>query len=147
MRRSPRFVVRVLAASFATVVLVLAAVFTVLILHTRSLVQRSVVDNLEAGQRLLALFERERQHEGALQATVLTESPTLKAALDIWQSEMAMPERERRVGVAGGGHGRERSEPAREPAPGGRGRRRRRSTGASSPAPDRARRRGVPGSA
>ena len=63
MRRSPRFVVRVLAASFATVVLVLAAVFTVLILHTRGLVQRSVVDNLEAGQRLLALFERERQHE------------------------------------------------------------------------------------
>jgi putative nucleotidyltransferase with HDIG domain len=91
IRRSPRFVVRVLAASFATVVLVLAAVFTVLILHTRSLVQRSVVDNLEAGQRLLAMFERERQHEGALQATVLTESPTLKAALDVWQSEMAMP--------------------------------------------------------
>jgi putative nucleotidyltransferase with HDIG domain len=90
-RRSPRFVVRVLAASFATVVLVLAAVFTVLILHTRALVQRSVVDNLEAGQRLLALFERERQHEGALQATVLTESPTLKAALDTWQSEVALP--------------------------------------------------------
>ena len=85
--RSPRFVVRVLAASFATVVVVLAAVFTVLMLHTRTLVRRSVVDNLEAGQRLLALFERERQHEAALQATVLTESPPLKAALDTYQSE------------------------------------------------------------
>jgi putative nucleotidyltransferase with HDIG domain len=99
-RRSPRFVVRVLAASFTTVVLVLAAVFAVLILHTRGLVQRSVVDNLEAGQRLLAMFERERQHEGALQATVLTESPTLKAALDTWQSEAALPQGDSAEGQA-----------------------------------------------
>src|SRR4030095_4223771 len=39
---------------------------------------------------LLALFESERQHEAALQTTVLTENPTLKAALDTYQSEIAL---------------------------------------------------------
>ena len=122
--RSPRFVVRVLAASFATVVVVLAAVFTVLMLHTRTLVRRSVVDNLEAGQRLLALFERERQHEAALQATVLTESPPLKAALDTYQSESML--NDVRGGSAGLGDGRTRGDEARRPPAIGRRRRGRR---------------------
>lgn len=88
--RSPRFVVRVLAASFTTVVAVLAALFAVLIVHTRGLVHRSVLDNLEAGQRLLAVVETERGRDAAVQATVLSESPTLKAALDTYQSEVVL---------------------------------------------------------
>jgi putative nucleotidyltransferase with HDIG domain len=88
--RSPRFVVRVLTASFATVALVLGAVFTVLILHTRALVERNVVDNLRGGQRQLALLERERQQSAALQARVITENSSLKAALDVYQGEIAL---------------------------------------------------------
>jgi putative nucleotidyltransferase with HDIG domain len=88
-RRSPRFVVRVLTATFTTAALLLTAVFTVLILHTRSVVQRSVVDNLRAGQRQLALLERERQNAAALQARVVTEHSSLKAALDVYQGESA----------------------------------------------------------
>ncbi len=88
--RSPRFVVRVLTASFATVALVLGAVCTVLILHTRALVERNVVDNLRAGQRQSALLERERQQSAALQARVITENSSLKAAFDVYQGEIAL---------------------------------------------------------
>ncbi|MGE3840770.1 MAG: HD-GYP domain-containing protein [Vicinamibacterales bacterium] len=86
-RRAPRFVVRTLAASFATVAVVLSVMFGTLVLHTREVVRNNVVENLEAGQRELALFEKERQQRASLQATVLTEAPTLKAALDTYLTE------------------------------------------------------------
>lgn len=86
-RVPPNFIVRTLAASFATVLVVLAVTFGTLVLHTREVVRTNVVENLEAGQRELALFERERQQRASLQASVLTESSTLKAALDTYLTE------------------------------------------------------------
>ncbi|HEY8551775.1 MAG TPA: HD-GYP domain-containing protein [Vicinamibacterales bacterium] len=90
VRRSPRFVVRVMAASFLTVALVLTALFAVLLLHTREVVERGVVEHLEAAQHQLALFERDRQREAVLRATVVSENPTLKAALDTYKAELEL---------------------------------------------------------
>jgi putative nucleotidyltransferase with HDIG domain len=64
--------------------------FGVLVLHTRDVVRGNVIENLENGQRLLAVFESQRQQETNLQASVLTESPTLKAALDTFFAERRM---------------------------------------------------------
>ncbi len=85
--RSPRFVVRVMAATFVTVAIVLVAVSAVLTLHTRTLVERGMADKLAAGQTQLALFEKARQEEALLRATVVSENPTLKAALDTFETE------------------------------------------------------------
>ena len=75
---APRFVVRVLATSFLTVVAVLAAVSTVLVLQTRVVVERGITDDLEAAQRQLAASERERQQDAVLRATLIAISRTLK---------------------------------------------------------------------
>jgi putative nucleotidyltransferase with HDIG domain len=88
-RRSRRFVVRVMSATFLTVALVLGSVFTVLVFHTRAIVEARVAENLDAGQRQLGLVERERQAEAVLRASVLSENPMLKAALDTYQAELA----------------------------------------------------------
>ena len=71
-------------------VALLATVFSVLLLHTRDVVRSSVIENLEAGQQLLALFESQRQREANLQASVLSETPTLKAALDTYLAEASL---------------------------------------------------------
>jgi putative nucleotidyltransferase with HDIG domain len=87
LRRPPRLVVRTLAVSFMTVVVLLGAVFAMLLLHTREVVRHSVIENLEDGQQQLALVEQQRRHEASLQAVVLTETPTLKAALDTYLAD------------------------------------------------------------
>ncbi|HEY8551778.1 MAG TPA: HD domain-containing phosphohydrolase [Vicinamibacterales bacterium] len=89
VRRPPRFVVRVLAASFTTAVVVLAAVLAVILIHTRQIVERSVVGNLEAGQRLLAAVQRERQQDAAVQAMILGENAGLQRALARYRAQLS----------------------------------------------------------
>ena len=48
---APRFVVRVVVISFATVVGVLGAISVVMVLETRAVVERGIASNLTAAQR------------------------------------------------------------------------------------------------
>ena len=84
---SPRFVARVLAASFLTVVAVLVAVSTMLALQTRAVVDQGITEDLEAGQRQLAAAERDRQQDAVLRATLIAISRTLKRVLESYQEE------------------------------------------------------------
>jgi putative nucleotidyltransferase with HDIG domain len=83
----PRFVVRTLVATLATVAFVLSAVLLVVTFSVRDHVRRSVVEKLETGQRLLATLEARRADDLRTQVATLAESPTLKAALDTYQAE------------------------------------------------------------
>src|SRR6187549_3476376 len=81
-RRPPRFVVRVLIASFTTVVLVLVAVIALLGYQARQAVEVRVREELEAGHRLVAMSQAERQRNATVQATVLTQSDALANAFE-----------------------------------------------------------------
>ena len=83
----PRFVVRTLIATLVTVAFVLTAVLLVVTLTVRDNVRRSVVEKLETGQRLLATLEERKAQELWTQVATLAENPTLKAALDTYQTE------------------------------------------------------------
>ena len=90
-RRSspPRLVVRTSVATLATVAVLLSAVFVVVTLDVRERVRAEVTDKLEARLRVLSALEDRRGDELASQVAMLAENSTLKAALDIYQSEMA----------------------------------------------------------
>ncbi|MBA3269362.1 MAG: hypothetical protein H0T71_02545 [Acidobacteria bacterium] len=87
MTQPPRLVARALVASFRTVALILTAVFALITIDVRQRVRRAVADNLEAGQRVFAIVERRLQQGSMATVATLAENPTLKAALDIWQTE------------------------------------------------------------
>ena len=87
MKQPPRLVSRALAASFATVGVILVAVFALISLDVRQRVRQSVIENLDAGQQAAARLQRERQQDVRTTVSLLAESPTLKAALDTWQME------------------------------------------------------------
>ena len=87
MKQPPRLVARALLASFLTVALILAAVFVLISLDVRQRVRQSVVDNLDGGQQVYVVVERRRQHDSVATVSTLAENPTLKAALDTWQTE------------------------------------------------------------
>ena len=84
----PRFVVRTLIATLATVAFVLSAVLLVVTLNVGGRVHDGVVDKLETGQRLLGALEERRAEELRAQVTMLAENSTLKAALDTYQTEL-----------------------------------------------------------
>ncbi|MBI4484699.1 MAG: hypothetical protein HY655_01700 [Acidobacteria bacterium] len=86
--RPPRLLVKTLTVIFVTVALLLATVFVVVSLSVRGQVRDSVTANLAASQRMFAALETRRQRELRAQAATLAENPTLKAALDTYQSEM-----------------------------------------------------------
>jgi putative nucleotidyltransferase with HDIG domain len=86
-RRPPRLLTRTLAVTFATVALLLIAVFVVVIVSVRDQVRQTVSTNLESGQRLFATVEARRQRELSEQAAALAESPRLKAAVDTYAAE------------------------------------------------------------
>ena len=86
---APRFVVRVLAASFLTVVLVLAAVLGLLGIQTRDVVEHNIAEDLAAAQRQLASTERDRQQDAVLRATLISINRTLKRVLEDYQEERA----------------------------------------------------------
>ena len=83
----PRLLVKTLSVTFLTVALLLVVVFVFVTLTVRDQVRTSVRANLESSQRMFAAIETRRQHEMQMQASALAENPTLKAALDTYQSE------------------------------------------------------------
>lgn len=87
--RAPRMVTRALVTSFLTVAVVLIAVFAVLSLRVREQVRQSVASNLASAQQVFTLVEARRQQDLRAAVATLAESPTLKAALDVWLTERA----------------------------------------------------------
>src|SRR6185436_2595602 len=73
--------------TFAAVFVLLVVVFIVVTVSVRSQVRQSVTASLESSQRMFAALEMRRQRELIAQAGTLAENPTLKAALDTYQSE------------------------------------------------------------
>ena len=88
-RSPPRLVVRTSVATLATVAVLLSIVFVSVTLDVRERVRAQVTDKLEARLRVLSALEKRRGDDLASQVAVLAESSTLKAALDVYQSEMA----------------------------------------------------------
>ena len=86
-RRTPRFVIRTMATTFATVVFILAAVLLVVTLIVRNSMQTSVVEHLTTQQGVLQTIEQRRFAEMQSLARMLAESPTVKAAMDTYHSE------------------------------------------------------------
>ena len=86
-RRPPRLLVKALTVTFVTVALLLVVVFVFVTLSVRGQVRQSVTATLESSQRLFAALETRRQKEMQMQASALAENPTLKAALDTYQTE------------------------------------------------------------
>jgi len=86
-RRPPRLVVKTLAVTFMTVFVLLAVVFVVVTFSVREQVRQAVTTSLESSQRMFAALEARRQRELVAQAGTLAENPTLKAALDTYQTE------------------------------------------------------------
>ena len=86
-RRPPRLLFKTLAVTFATVFILLIIVFVVVTVSVSDQVRQSVTASLESSQRMFAVLETRRQHELVAQASTLAENPTLKAALDTYQTE------------------------------------------------------------
>lgn len=85
--RTPRFVIRTMATTFATVVFILAAVLLVVTLIVRDRMQTSEIEHLTTQQGVLQTLEQRRVAEMQAQAQMLAESPTVKAAMDAYHSE------------------------------------------------------------
>ena len=85
--RPPRLVVKTLAVTFVTVFILLVIVFVTVSVSVSDQVRQSVTANLESSQRMFAALETRRQRELVAQASTLAENPTLKAALDTYQTE------------------------------------------------------------
>ena len=87
-RRPPRLLVKTtIAVTLVTMALLLVVVFVVT-LSVRDRVREGVAENLESSQRMFATLEARRQRELRAQAVTLSESPTLKAALDTYVAEL-----------------------------------------------------------
>ena len=86
-RQPPRLLVKTLSVTFATVAALLIIVFVVVTLSVRDQVRQAVTVNLESSQRVFAALETRRQRELRAQAASLAENPTLKAAIDTYQTE------------------------------------------------------------
>jgi putative nucleotidyltransferase with HDIG domain len=87
-RTPPRFVIRTLVATLATVAFVLSAVLLVVTINVQASVRSGVIDKLDTGQRVLAALEEKRANELLAQVTTLAENSTLKAAVDTYQTEL-----------------------------------------------------------
>ena len=86
-RKPPRLVARTTLFTFAVVACVLSAVLVAVMLNQRESVRASVVEKLEAGQRMLSALEHRRARELSAQVATLAENPTLKAAIDTYRAE------------------------------------------------------------
>jgi putative nucleotidyltransferase with HDIG domain len=84
----PRLVARTTLFTFAVVACVLTAVLIAVTLNQREYVRTSVVQKLEAGQRMLSALEHRRARELSAQVATLAENPTLKAAMDTYRAEL-----------------------------------------------------------
>jgi putative nucleotidyltransferase with HDIG domain len=88
-RRSPRFVVRVLAASFVSVLAVLAAMSAALLLQARALAERDTVDDLAAAHRQLAATDQARHRDSVLRAELIGLDAMMHQALLTFQNGRA----------------------------------------------------------
>jgi putative nucleotidyltransferase with HDIG domain len=66
------------------------AVFVLITVDVQQRVRASVAANLDAGQQVAARVEERRRQEMLAMVATLAENPTLKAALDTWQSERTL---------------------------------------------------------
>jgi hypothetical protein len=89
----PRFVIRTMIATLTMVAFVLSAVFIMVTLDVRDRVRATVAERLETGQRMLSALEQRRAYELQDQIATLAENPTLKAAIDTYQTESRSPSR------------------------------------------------------
>jgi putative nucleotidyltransferase with HDIG domain len=87
---TPRLVVRTSIAMFAVVTIVLAAILMLIAIQGGHYVRETVTDKLTAGQRMLSALDQRQSRELQTQVAILAESPTLKAAIDTYQSELAV---------------------------------------------------------
>jgi putative nucleotidyltransferase with HDIG domain len=74
-------------ASFLTVAVIIGAVFVLVTFEVRQRVRSSAAENLDAAQRVFAQVESSREQDMLATVSSLAENPTLKAALDTWQTE------------------------------------------------------------
>lgn len=88
-RQAPRLVLWISGMTFAVLAGVLALVFVALSWQTESRLAESAAADLERGQQWFADAETRRARERRLQAIVLAENPTLKAAVDTYVTETA----------------------------------------------------------
>jgi putative nucleotidyltransferase with HDIG domain len=87
VRRPPRLVERTLLATFLTVAIILLVTFVQLSVETRKRVRSSETDKLEISARVFTALEARRQHDQLVSVATLSETPTLKAALETYTSE------------------------------------------------------------
>jgi putative nucleotidyltransferase with HDIG domain len=87
-RPPPTLIVKTLTVIFLTVFLLLVGVFVAVTVNVRAQVREAVTASLESSQRMFAALETRRQRELIAQAGTLAENPTLKAALDTYQTEV-----------------------------------------------------------
>ncbi|MGH9142560.1 MAG: HD-GYP domain-containing protein [Vicinamibacterales bacterium] len=87
-RQPPGLVVKTLSVTFVAVLVLLLLVFVFVTMGVSEQVRQSVTANLESSQRMFATLESRRQRELMAQASTLAENPTLKAALDTYQTEV-----------------------------------------------------------
>jgi HD-GYP domain-containing protein (c-di-GMP phosphodiesterase class II) len=85
--RAPRLFAKILGASFAVIAAVLVAVWVPLTWQARERLVGATVAHLEASQQRFVTQEARRQREQYLRAQAVAENPTLKAAMDTYQSE------------------------------------------------------------
>jgi signal transduction histidine kinase len=76
-----------MTVTFATVAILLAAVLAVLAVQARSGARASAAERLVLAQQVFGAVEEQRQHDLRALMTALAESPTLKAALDLYDTE------------------------------------------------------------
>ena len=87
---TPRLVVRTSLAMFAVVTIILTAVLLLIAVQGSHYVRDTVNEKITAGQRMLSDLEQRQSRELQMQVDILAESPTLKAAIDTYQSELAV---------------------------------------------------------
>ena len=96
-RTPPRFVIRTLVATLATVAFVLSAVLLVVTLNVQKTVRDGVGARLDTAKRLLDEVEKRRALELHAQVAMLAENPTLKAAVDTYHTELRTTNRAGRL--------------------------------------------------
>ena len=95
----PRLAVRTSLAMFTVVAVLLSAVLVLIGIGGAGYVRETVTEKLAASQRMLHALEQRQGQELQAQVAVLAESPTLKAAVDIYQAEIRRADATTRAGL------------------------------------------------
>jgi putative nucleotidyltransferase with HDIG domain len=88
MSRPPRLVERTVLATFLTVAVILLVTFVVIIVETRERIRTAEIAKLELGAHLFTELDARRQSDQLAMVSTLSETPTLKAALETYTSEL-----------------------------------------------------------